>query len=88
MAIRRGAHQEAEWVLSELRDEVEALWAAADSREERQEIASEITALLEWARQTVVSARSHTQAKLIRLNRQKIYLVANPRRREPVQVDG
>ena len=88
IAIRRGAHEEAERVLDELRYEVETLWRAAVSSEERREIASEVTNLLNWAQQTVTASRSHAQAKLVRLNRQKAYLVSGQRRRELVQVDG
>jgi hypothetical protein len=88
IAIRRGAHEEAERLLDELRYEVETLWRAAVSREERQEIAAEITALLDWAQHTVTTSRSHAQAKLVRLNRQKAYLVTGAYRRDRVRADG
>jgi hypothetical protein len=88
VAIRRGAHQDAEMLLDELRYEVETLWTATSSRAERQAIASEVTTLLEWARQMVVTSRSHAQAKLVGLDRPQAYLTSGSRRLEHVQIDG
>jgi hypothetical protein len=88
IAIRRGAYAEAEQLLEELRCEVETIWRAAVSRQERNEIASEITALLNWAQQTVTAGRSHAQTKLVRLNRQKAYLITGANRRELVRAEG
>ncbi len=77
-AIISGAPGDAERALEELRMEVESAWRAAKSPEARRAISSEVTGLLEWARQTIVVRRAHAQSKLYRLTRQGAYVVARP----------
>ena len=72
-AVSAGAFLEAERLLGTYRHEVEASWKAATSASERRAIESEVKALLEWARTTTLSARSHAQSKLILLSRERAY---------------
>jgi len=72
-AVSAGAFSEAELLLSHYRQEVLVAWQAASS-EERKAIAAEVTALLEWARVTTLSARAHAQSKLVLLDRQSAYM--------------
>jgi hypothetical protein len=73
-AVSSGAFAEAEQLLAECRQEVLAAWNAATSASERQAIAADVTALLEWARVTTLSARAHAQTKLVLLDRQSAYV--------------
>jgi len=72
-AVSAAAFAEAEQLFGEYCQEVLALWNAATSASERQAIAAEVTAFLEWARVTTISARAHAQKKLILLNRNAVY---------------
>ena len=73
-AVSEGAFLEAQELLEEYRREVEASWNAAVSADDRRAISTEVNALLEWARQTTLSARSHAQRKLILLGRENAYV--------------
>jgi hypothetical protein len=72
-AVSAGAFPEAEQLLVRYRQEVEASWKAATSASERSAIAADVTALLEWARVTTLSARAHAQSKLVLLGRVSAY---------------
>lgn len=87
-AINTGSPGEAEQVLEALRIEVEASWRAATSTVERSAISSEVTGLLEWARQTIVVRRAHAQTRLSRLTRQNAYAPKSPRRLAIVEIEG
>jgi hypothetical protein len=71
--VSSGAFQQAEQLLATYRREVEASWKSAASAGERRAISTEVTEVLEWARATTVSARSHAQRKLILLGREGAY---------------
>lgn len=79
---------EAERALDQLRSEVEACWYAAASAAERYAIASEITGLLQWARQAILARRAHAQSKLSRLTRQGAYVGGGARRLAVVEFEG
>ena len=65
-AVNLGGPGEAERVLGEAAEsEVEACWHATASPVERQEIASEITSLLEWARQAVLVGARMLRPELV-----------------------
>lgn len=87
-AITTGDLGDAERALDDLRLEVEASWHAAQSADEQQAIASEITGLLEWARQMLLVKRAHAQTKLSRLSRQGAYVPACSRRLAMVEFEG
>jgi hypothetical protein len=87
-AINTGAPGEAELMLETLRREVETAWRAAASPEERRAISTEVTALLEWARQAIVVRRAHAQSRLSRLSRQTAYSAAKPRHLSLVEYEG
>jgi len=72
-AVSAGAFSEAEQLLASYRCDVEASWKASTSAEERHAISTEVNAVLEWARRTTLTARSHTQRKLILLRREAAY---------------
>ncbi len=72
-AVASGAFAEADRLLGVYRGEMEANWHAAASPAQRAAIASDVTALLEWARTATLAARSHAQSKLIHLTRRKAY---------------
>lgn len=72
-AVSAGAFLEAEQLLELYRSDVEASWKSATSADERRAISTEVGAVLEWARRTTVSARSHAQRKLILLSREGAY---------------
>jgi len=87
-AINAGAPaSQTEAALDELRRDVESYWQAA-SAAERQVIAKEITSLLEWARQTILVRRAHTQSRLARLTRHGAYVPATSRRLALVEFEG
>jgi len=73
-AVSAGAFAQAEQMFDEYRQEVLAAWNAATSAGERQAIAADVTAFLEWARVTTLSARTHAQTKLVLLDRQSAYV--------------
>jgi hypothetical protein len=87
-AIATGDLGDAERALDELRHEVEESWHAAASASEQQAIASEITGLLEWARQALLVKRAHAQSKLSRLSRQGAYVGTGSRRLAMVEFEG
>src|SRR5438874_670595 len=72
-AVAAGAYAEAERLLATYRSEIEAVWEAAGFGEQRDAIAAEVGALLQWARSTTLAARSHAQSKLIHLSRRSTY---------------
>jgi hypothetical protein len=72
-AVSGGAFAEAEQLLGQYRQEVVASWHAAAGASERHAIAADVAALLEWARVTTLSARTHAQGKLVLLDRQSVY---------------
>ncbi len=71
-AVASGAYGEVERLLDVYRKEVEQAWHAAP-KDERQAIAREVTSMLQWARHAILTARSHTQARLIQFRRQHAY---------------
>jgi hypothetical protein len=72
-AVGSGNFAEAERLLGAYRDQVVADWHAAESESERQAMAADVNALLEWARITTVSARAHAQNRLVLLGRGSAY---------------
>jgi hypothetical protein len=78
-AVSAGAFLEAQQYLELYRHEVEASWKATTSSEDRQAISTEVSAVLEWARRTTLSARSHAQRKLILLGREGAYAPSIPK---------
>ena len=74
-AVASGSYGEVDRLLDVYRREVEQEWHAA-AAEERQAIAREVTGVLQWARHTILAARSHTQSKLIQFRRQHAYAPA------------
>jgi hypothetical protein len=72
-AVSAGAFSEAEQFLELYRRDVEASWHAATSDDQRLAIAMEVSEVFEWARTATLSARSHTQRKLILLRREAAY---------------
>ena len=72
-AIAGGNFLEAERLLDPYRDQVVAYWNGAGSERERQAIAADVNALLEWARVTALASRTHAQNKLILLRRDSAY---------------
>jgi hypothetical protein len=87
-AVAAGAYLEAEELLIAYRHEVEARWKSANSLEERQAIATEVTDLMEWARQTILVARAHAQGKLIQFSRQGAYAGNGARKQERLELDA
>ena len=73
MAVAAGAYAEAERLLALYRNEIHATWDAASAGEQRDAISTEVNALLQWARNTTLAARSHVQSKLIHLSRRNTY---------------
>jgi hypothetical protein len=78
-AVSAGAFLEAQQLLELYRHEVEASWKAATSSEERHAISTEVSGVLEWARRTTLSARSHAQRKLILVGREVAYAPSLPK---------
>ncbi len=74
-AICAGDYDAADRLMAELRSQVEELWSAA-SPAERQSTAAQVLEFLNWARQTVLAKRSHTQRRLLQINRHRAYLPA------------
>ena len=73
-AVSAGAFSEAEQLLESYRCDVEASWNAATSDDQRLAIAMEVSEVFEWARTVTLSARAHTQRKLILLRRESAYM--------------
>lgn len=86
-AVRFGNLSAADRLLGELRREVELSWAAAGA-EERQTMAVQVLDLLEWARQSVIVGRSHTQRKLAHVRRDGAYATAAARGRGRIEFEG
>jgi len=78
-AVAAADYREVERLLDVYRGEVEARWKTTTSADERRSISTEVTALLGWARQTILAARAHTQRKLLHLTRQSAYVAAGSR---------
>lgn len=72
-AVANGNFAEAEQLLGPYREQVITFWQDAESDSERQLIAADVNALLEWARVTTLSARAHAQNKLVLLRRDSAY---------------
>jgi hypothetical protein len=72
-AVAAGNLVQAERLMTPYREHVVAAWQAATSDSERQAIAADVNALLEWARITTISARAHAQNKLVVLQRDSAY---------------
>jgi hypothetical protein len=72
-AVSSGAYPEAERLLGDFREEMQARWQAATSAEERATIRAEVGDLLAWARTASLAGRSHVQRKLIHLTCKKAY---------------
>jgi hypothetical protein len=72
-AVASGNLREAERLLDPYRQQVVADWRAAKTDGERQTIAADVNALLEWARVTTLSNRTHAQNKLVLLRSQSEY---------------
>jgi hypothetical protein len=75
-AVTAGDYREMERLLEVYRGEVEVWWKASTSVDERQAMAREVTALLTWARESILAGRAHAQRKLIHLTRQSAYVSA------------
>jgi hypothetical protein len=87
-AVSRGAYGELDRLLDVYRHEVEVNWQAATSAEERHMIATEVTAVLAWARASILAARSHAQSKLIHLTRHGAYAASAARRATQLDLDA
>jgi hypothetical protein len=74
-AVSSGAYPEAERLLGDFREDMQARWQAADSAAERAAVAAEVGDLLEWARTATLAGRAHSQRKLIHLTCKKAYAV-------------
>jgi len=72
-AVTAGAYWEVDQLLCVYRREVEATWKTTRSKEKRREIATEVTTLLQWARNSILASRSHTQSRVIEFSRQGAY---------------
>ena len=86
-AVAAGAYREAEQLLGMYRNEIQANWEAASSAEERSAIATEVSALLQWAHSTTLAGRSHTQSKVIHLSRRSAY-IRTTRKIDPLELDA
>lgn len=86
-AVRFGKFGEADRLLGELRVEVEHAWLAAPETE-RQLLAAQVLDLLQWARQSVLVQRSHTQRKLTQIQRDGAYSAARKRDRGQIELVG
>ena len=86
-AVSAGAFFRAEELLETYRSEVEASWKAATSAAERRAIATEVSAVLEWARRATLSAQAHDQRKLILLRREAAY-APNMRQNESLNLNA
>jgi len=80
-AVAAGDFAEAERLFGPYREEVVAVWQDTKSDGERQAIAADVNALLEWARVTTLSARAHAQSKLVLLRRDSAYAAGDGGRR-------
>jgi len=74
-AVSSGAYAEAERLLGDFREEMQARWKAATSAEQRAAVVAEVNDLLEWARTATLAGRAHAQRKLIHLTCKKAYAV-------------
>ena len=72
-AVKAGAYWELDQLLTVYRREVEAGWKAAESVAARRELAGDVTALLQWARHSILAASAHAQRRLLHLMRQDAY---------------
>jgi hypothetical protein len=86
-AVSRGDWGRAEEALGALRQEVEALWSAASTNDERRALREETFQILEWARRTAFTDRAHARDSLLRLERQDAYQ-GRTMPRDAVQLDG
>ena len=74
-------------LLEEFRKVAEESWRAAESEERRQQVSQEVRELLEWARTTVMAARSHQQGKILQFRRSSAYLGAASGRCDQLELD-
>jgi len=72
-AVCAGDYRQLDELLEVYRAEVEASWRSAETPEQRREISTETTALLQWARFSILAARAHAQRKLIHLKSGNAY---------------
>ena len=87
-AVNSRDYREVGQLLDVFRREVEACWKEAATREERCAISTEVTILLQWARNATLVARSHTQAKVIQLARRSAYSSADLHKRDHLELDA
>ena len=80
-AVASANFAEAERLLEPYRQQVVASWQDAASDGEREAIAADVNALLEWVRVTTLSARAHAQNKLVLLSRDGAYTLGSGARR-------
>jgi hypothetical protein len=73
-AVVASDYREVERLLDVYQGEVESCWRQADSDDERRALSTDVTALLGWARQSILAARSQTQSKLIQLTQRSAYV--------------
>lgn len=86
-AVGRGEFDTADRLLIELREEVTRAWPAIGPAE-RATAATEILALLDWGRKTVLARRSQAQLKLARIRRGGVYVAAGLERRRHVEIEA
>jgi hypothetical protein len=87
-AVVKGAYWEVDQLLTVYRREVEAHWKTTTSSEERREIATQVTGLLQWARHSILASRSHTQSRVNRLVRQGAYVEIGSAPLEQLELDA
>ena len=86
LAVADGSYGEVQQLLTQYGAEVESHWKAAPE-DQRRLIAQEATSLLDWARHTILAARSHAQHRHAQFARQSAYAkVAG--QRSVVQIDA
>jgi hypothetical protein len=86
--VAAGAYWEVDQLLEVFRREVEGCWNETNSADQRREIAAEVTGVLQWARHSILAARSHTQRKLIHLSRQGAYATVGSAQVEQLELNG
>jgi hypothetical protein len=80
-AIQTGAWSTAQDLLASFRLEVEAVWRAAATDQERRTISEDVTSFLQWTRAMTMTSRQTLQNKLNGLEHRRAYAqpqVANP----------
>jgi hypothetical protein len=85
-AISATDYRAAASVLEDFRQAADEAWCAAVSEEQRQQVSREVQELLEWARTTMLAARSHQQGKLLQFTRARAYLGSE--KRDQLELDA